>query len=318
MGNVRVGFIGAGSHANSVHYPSLAQCEDVELAAICDLDGERLNRTADAYGVGQRYTDYREMLTQADLDAVYVCLPPMGLKDIVVDCLGAGKHVFTEKPPGVTSEDCLAMAQAAERAGRLGIVAFNRRYAAVVRESKRRVDEVAGPIQAMAEFHKNMVGQEPYYGLSILTCDIIHVVDCLRYFLGEASDVQSDVRQFNTNWDNVFNALIRFRSGATGTLSACRAAGGRYERFELHGEGASAYIRAPDRAEIWTSDKDCELLKGDELTGSAEPRITYGYFGETRHFVDCIRSGAQPLTSFADALHSIRLCEWIQYGRPLA
>ena len=59
----------------------------------------------------------------------------------------------------------------------------------------QRVDEAGGPVQAMAEFHKNMVGARPYFEISILTCDIIHVVDCLRFLLGDATEVHSDVQQ---------------------------------------------------------------------------------------------------------------------------
>ncbi|MFQ6098477.1 MAG: Gfo/Idh/MocA family protein [Armatimonadota bacterium] len=317
MDTVNVAFIGAGGMANNVHYPSVDQCPDANLIAICDLDENRLNATADKYGVEKRYSDYHEMFDrEPDIDAVYVIMPPMPLKDIVPDCFAAGKHVFIEKPPGTVSEETLLMAEAAERAGKKSMVAFNRRFSPVIAESKRRIDEAGGPSQAMAEFHKNMVGERPYYGLSILTCDVIHVVDCLRYFLGDAVEVHSDVQQYDDDWDNMFNALIKFDSGCVGLLSACRVAGGRYERFELHGKGISSYIRAPQEAEIWTSDKDCELLKGEQLAGTEDNRITYGFYGETCHFIDCIRNDEEPLTNFRDALKSIQLCEWIQYGRP--
>ena len=318
MNPVRVGFVGAGSHANGVHYPSLHELELAQLEAICDLEEERLQRTADTYGIPQRFRDYRQMLEQADVEAVYVCLPPMGLRDIAVDCFRARKHVFMEKPPGVNSRDCLAMLEAARQNHSHSMVAFNRRFAPVLAAAKRLVDEKGPPVQAMAEFHKNMVGQKSYYGLSILVCDIIHVVDCLRFFLGEAAEVHSDVRQHNNDWDNVFNALIRFDSGAVGLLSACRVAAGRYERFELHGEGISAYIRAPEEAEVWTSDRDCQRLQGAQLCGRDDTRATYGFLDESRHFLECVQQDREPLTNLADALESIRLCEWIQYGKPLA
>ena len=101
MERVRVGFIGAGGMANHVHYPSVAEDPRAEIAAICDLDEVRLNRTADKYGVAARYTDYRRMLEREPLDAVYVIMPPMPLHPIVTDCLTAQKHVLTEKPPGL-------------------------------------------------------------------------------------------------------------------------------------------------------------------------------------------------------------------------
>ena len=62
MAKVRVGFIGAGGLANHYHYPSLAEDSRVELAAICDLDEAKLNRTADKYGVAARYANHQEML----------------------------------------------------------------------------------------------------------------------------------------------------------------------------------------------------------------------------------------------------------------
>src|SRR5947209_5282328 len=104
MDRVRIGFIGAGGLANHVHYPSLAEDSRVVLAAVCDLDEARLARTADRYKVAARYTDYHQMLAQETLDAVYVIMPPMPLHPIVMDCLGDGKHVFTEKPPGLRTE----------------------------------------------------------------------------------------------------------------------------------------------------------------------------------------------------------------------
>jgi virulence factor len=316
VANVKVAFIGAGRMANSVHYPSVEQCPDADIVAICDLDKGRLKETADKYNVERRYSDYHKMLEDGDIDAVYVIMPPMPLEPIVKDVAAAGKHIFIEKPPGTVSEETLAMAEAAEAGGCKSIVAFNRRFSHVVLEAKKRVDEAGGPCQAMAEFHKNMVGQRPYFEISILSCDIIHVVDCLRFFLGDAAEVHGNVQQVDSDWDNAFNALITFESGAAGLLSACRASGNRYERFELHGTGVSAYITAPEKAEIWTSDKDCETLTDEGLAGTDDSRLTYGFYGETCHFIECIQKDERPMPDLRDALKSIQLCEWIQYGQP--
>ena len=72
----RVVIIGAGERANQVIYPSFASLEDVEIAAICDIDQERLNKTADKYGIEKRYGDsifaYRKMIEDIKPDAA-VC-----------------------------------------------------------------------------------------------------------------------------------------------------------------------------------------------------------------------------------------------------
>lgn len=104
MDKVRVGVIGAGAHANFAHYPSLASMRDVEIIAISDLNEERLNRTADRYGVIGRYKDFREMVNREKMDAVYIVVPPHQLYDLAIYCLKKGLNVFVEKPPGITCE----------------------------------------------------------------------------------------------------------------------------------------------------------------------------------------------------------------------
>jgi virulence factor len=319
MEQVRVGFIGAGGLANHVHYPSLAEDSRVELAAICDLDEAKLTRTAEKYGVAARYTVYQKMLEREALDAVYVIMPPMPLHPIVMDCLAAGKHVFIEKPPGVRTEDTRAWAAAAERQGVKTMVAFNRRYASVFAAAKRVVAESGRPSMAMAEFHKDMAAEGPYYGISILRTDIIHVVDALRDLGGDVADVVAHVDHQFVQWEgsyNLFNALIRFENGASGILTANRTSGNRYERFECHGLDVSTYIRAPEQAEIYRKGQPVEVVTGEGLAGSTDSRLTYGYKAENLHFIDCLLEDRLPRTHFGDAVKTMELVDRIEaWGR---
>jgi hypothetical protein len=88
--------------ANAVHFPSLAAFADVEFAAICDLDAERLRQTADRYGIDRRYTDYRKMVEEAAPDAVYAIGQPHLMYDVWVWCLQQGQNLYIEKPMGLT------------------------------------------------------------------------------------------------------------------------------------------------------------------------------------------------------------------------
>lgn len=317
MDPVRVAFIGAGSLANSMHYPSVAEAEAAQLAAICDLDEERLRRTAERYGLEARYTDYHRMLEKEAVDAVYVIMPAQPLHPIVMDCLAARKHVFTEKPPGVRTEETAAWAEEAQRRGVKTCVGFNRRYSAVYLAAKAAVLERGQPSMAMAEFHKDMLRSGPYWDMSILRTDIIHVLDALRDMGGEVVEVAAHVdhQYVREGWENsfnLFNALLRFESGASGILSANRSSGNRYERFEFHGRGVSTYTRAPERTEIWREGEGETVVTGEELTGSREPRIAYGYRDETLHFLECIRTDRLPRTHFGDAARTMALVDRIE------
>jgi len=304
---VRVGFVGCGSLASRMHYPSLAALPEAELVAICDLDPAKLQSIGDRYGVSARYRDHRAMLARERLDAVYVIMPPIAdLVPIVLDCLRAGKHVFMEKPPGASLADCERMLDAAERAGVKTQVGFNRRFADVLVEARRAIAAQGKLSQVVGEFHKNMLRTGAYYGLSILTTDVIHTIDTLRWLAGEPVEIESMHDRFVADWPNVHAALIRFDSGALGVLLANRAAGARRERFELHGQGISAYVRAPERAELFRDgEAEPTILAGP----SDDPRLSYGYFAESRHFLECIEQNRLPQSSLQDAVRTFRLVE---------
>jgi virulence factor len=313
---LRVAFIGAGNLATRVHYPSVAESTSAEIVAVCDLDGERRQQVADTYSVRARYRDHRAMLREARPDVVYVVMPPMHLSPIVVECCEAGAHVFVEKPPGVDLADCERMSRAAERNGCLTMVGFNRRFAPVLREARRLVLERGPIVQTMAEFHKGMLASGPYYGMNILRTDVIHAIDVLSWLGGEAEEVLAVNQEAFADWESGHAALVRFQGGAVGLLAAHRAGAGRYERFEIHGRGISAYVRAPESAEVWIDgDEQARVLDGRALAGSDDFRIWYGYAAETSHFLARVHSGEQPETSITASLRTMRLVEAIAAGR---
>src|SRR5690242_6755559 len=153
-GKVRVAMIGAGGMANSVHYPSLASFPDVEIAAICDLDPERLNKTADRYSVERRYSDYRRMIEETAPDAVYAIGQPHLMYDIWTWCLQQGQNLYIEKPMGLTIHQARSLEYLAQKHGCITQVSFQRRAAPMVvhlwEECRKR-----GPItHAVCEFTK--------------------------------------------------------------------------------------------------------------------------------------------------------------------
>ena len=76
------------------------------------------------------------MLAEVELDAVYCIGPPMMLMETVLPCLEAGKHVFTEKPLGMSAAEAEQFATAAADNNCLTMVGFNRRFAYVIDRCK--------------------------------------------------------------------------------------------------------------------------------------------------------------------------------------
>jgi predicted dehydrogenase len=312
METVRVGFVGAGGVANWLHYPSLAQMPDVKIQAISELNEERMRKTAEKYKVEGTFPNYREMLAKAEIDAVYVIMPPHHLFDIVIQCLNAKKHVFIEKPPGVTREQTYQMAKCAERNGALTMVGFNRRFIPVMLKARQIVEERGPIIHCLATFYKNH--DKPFWdgAVDILTADGIHSVDMLRWMGGEVKSVASSVGRYYMDAADAFNAVLKFDGGATGLLVTNWAVGGRQHTFEMHAKGISAFCNPDEKVLIYKDNKpEPEVLKADEVAGSKDKLKFYGFFGENRHFIDCVKAGRQPQTHFGDAVKTMELVDRI-------
>lgn len=312
MEKVKVGIIGAGGLANSVHYPSLAEFDDAEIIAICDLDEARLKNTSEKFEIERTYKDYKKMVNDEDLDAVYIIMPPHHLFDLAIHCLNNKLNVFIEKPPGVTAEQTRNMALKAEKNDCLTMVGFNRRFIPIMVEVKKIVEENGPILQCAATFYKNSIGAGPYYAgaIDILTCDAVHAVDTLRWMGGEVISAASDIRSLHAEYDNSFNALLKFENGASGFLLTNWVVGKRVHTFEMHAKGISAFVDADDMAIIHTKDGD-QLLKTQEVAGSSDNYKYYGFYGENRHFIDCIKNKQMPDTNFADALKTMQLVQRI-------
>jgi virulence factor len=317
MGKVKIGMIGAGTQAMKVHYPSLAEFEDVEIVAVSELDAQRRARAAAQFHIRDTFKDYKEMLADVKLDAVYIIMRPHLLLDIVLYALEQKKHIFIEKPPGISADQTRQMAQAAQETGALTMVAFNRRFIPVMVEAKRQVEE-RGPIfLAVAGFYKNMAGRSPYWPeVDVLTADAIHCVDTLRWMGGEVKEVKSITARHHSDWTNTFNALIEFESGSIGILKTHYGAGARIHTFEMHSIGISALINPDVEALIYRDGQgQPDVLDTSELAGSGEYYKYYGFYAENRYFIDCIKQGRQPMTNFADGLLTMELVDWIRTGK---
>ena len=96
---LKVAIIGAGGRAVSTHYPALDVMPDVEIAAVCELNEDRLNTVCDKFKIKGRYSDYRKMIEEVAPDAVYAIMPPHHLYDVAANCMNMKQNLFIEKPP---------------------------------------------------------------------------------------------------------------------------------------------------------------------------------------------------------------------------
>jgi predicted dehydrogenase len=146
MGRVRVGIVGCGLIAQLMHLHYLRELrERFEIAAVCDVSPGTVAAVADRYGVSRRYTDWRAMLDEVELDAVMV-LTSTSHAEPAIAAFRRGLHVFVEKPMAVTTAEADAMIEASRAAGRTLTVGYMKRHDptyALARETLRTL----GPLR---------------------------------------------------------------------------------------------------------------------------------------------------------------------------
>ena len=312
MEKVKVALIGAGVMANTVHYPSLVEFNDVEIVGLCDVDEDKLKQTAEKFGISKTYTKYVKMIEETNPDAVYVLMPPYHLFDVTVFCLQQGLNVFIEKPPGVTKEQTKQLANWAEKKACLTMVGFQRRFAPVMAEAKKRITDRGEILQCQANFFKNQIGKPPYYNgaIDILTCDAIHAVDILRWIGGEPKKIYSSVRSLFAGYDNSFNAFVEFEKGVIGFLATNWVSGRRIYSVEIHGKGIAALVNPETEAVIYADgDTAGEIIKTQDAAGSDELFKYAGFYFENRHFIDCIKEKRLPETNLTDSIKTMEFVE---------
>lgn len=123
---IKVGVIGCGLIAQSMHIPYLKELEDrYEIEAICDVSEKLVNKVGDYYNIKQRFTDYEELLN-TNIEAVLV-LTYLHSDESIAAAL-AGKHVFVEKPIAFSVPEVDRMIAAAEQNNVRLMVGHMQRY----------------------------------------------------------------------------------------------------------------------------------------------------------------------------------------------
>ena len=127
---IRVAIVGLGFGAEFIpiyqHYP------DAEIYAICRRDRKGVDECGERYGIKAHYTDYRDLLKDASVDAVHINSPIPDHAWMSVEALNAGKHVACTVPMGTSIDECKQIVQAQRKSGKtymmMETVVYSREY----------------------------------------------------------------------------------------------------------------------------------------------------------------------------------------------
>ncbi|MER6012063.1 Gfo/Idh/MocA family protein [Streptomyces bluensis] len=258
------------------HFPHLAVRP--ELVTVAEEVPGRAEEAAAQFGFTTTARDWREVAADPRVQAVSITAPNFLHREIGVAMAEAGKHIWIEKPVGLTAEDARAVADAVSKSGVRGTVGFNYRNAPAVAAARELV--ASGEIGAVTHVRIRLFSDYAAHpegaltwryerergGSGVLGDLASHGVDLARFLLGDITALTADTAVFiperarptgataghtratggelgPVENEDYVNCLLRFASGARGVLEACRVSVGEQNNygFEVHGTKGAVF-----------------------------------------------------------------------------
>ena len=280
----------------------------VNKKAICGRNTESVKKAALQFGWAEHEKDYKELIKRDDIDIIDVTTPSNFHKDIVMEALAAGKHVFCEKPLALNLADAREMLEAAEKSGVKHQIGFNYRFVPAIQLAKQLIDEGrlgriyhyrARYLQDWAtspdfpltwRFDKNICGSGALGDLGA------HVIDLAHFLVGDiktvtgmnetfikkrpvlqgdgglAAKAENGAPMGEVTIDDATLFCAQFESGALGSFEMTRYAGGNKNGmfFEVNGEKGSVKFFFERMNELMF----CDYTQGGQTQGFTRIQTT--------------------------------------------
>ncbi|HHY46284.1 MAG TPA: Gfo/Idh/MocA family oxidoreductase [Firmicutes bacterium] len=312
---VKVGIVGT-KFAADLHIKAYERCPGVEVVAAAGRDKGRLTEFADAHGIPGRYTDYREMLEDPDIDLVSICVPNFLHHEVGLAIAAAGKHAICEKPLATTLEDAREMVRAFEAAGRTLFYAEDWIFAPAIRRAREIIEEGAIGQVLFVKAKENHNGSHSPYAQTLEYCGggslihlAIHPAGFIRW-LTRQEVVEVIAKRSGGGERNLVHkklegedwgaALLTMEDGTYGFIEGNYITlGGMDDAIEIYGTKGSIKINVTLGSPITvysTVGYSYVVEKADMSVGWTHPAIdeesSLGYESEIATFVKCVAEGA--------------------------
>ena len=292
---LNVGVISCSDMAQS-HMLAVKNHEQAYLAAICDVDEEKLREAGDKMGVEARYTDYRELLRHPGLDAVIIVTPDQLHREMVEESLKVGLHVLCEKPLALLREDLNAIVAASRASDKKLMVGQICRFTPGFAKAKELIDagELGDIYYVESEYahdYQDILSENGWRsdpdrnGVVGGGC---HAVDLLRWIAGDPIEVTAYANHKMlpiVPYDDCTIAILRFENDVIGKVFVSTGCKRAYTmRSSFYG------------------------TKGTVVCDNTSPSITFYKSREFRAFADAILNDKPVPTDALQGAKTIAAC----------
>ncbi len=316
---LRAGIVGYG-YMGEIRRKNVDENPDLGLEAICDP-----HLPPDRAPAGVPFVrDVRELIDAVDV--VFVCTPNAVTADVIVAALSAGRHVFSEKPPGRDLADVERIREAEARSGRKLVFGFNHRHHPGIRDAKGLVD--GGTLGRLLwvrgvygksggeGFESSWRNDPALSGGGILLDQGIHMLDLFRYFCGEFAEVHGMLGDLYWDIPVEDNTMMLLRSerGHLAELHSSATLWRHTFRLEL-GLSDGYLVVSGLLSKSGSYGRESLLIGRRPVRPGGSPREDVVYYDtdpswdiQVRHLVEHIRSGSPVADSNSrDALEVMKI-----------
>ena len=241
---INIGFIGAGSFAQSYLIPSVKELGSLDT--VVTRNGMNSKNVAQKFGFGNTSTDPEVILNNSEINTVFIATQHDTHAKFTMDCLKSNKAVFVEKPLAMDMDELEAVIKSYHEAEAPALmVGFNRRFADISVQAKEAIQNLGEPLVMNFRVNAGFIPKDHWTqtmaGGGRIVGEICHFIDLMQYFAGSepvkvfAECIQTDSHKLKSD-DNI-SITVKFSDGSVGNL-VYTANGDKAlpkERFEIFG-----------------------------------------------------------------------------------
>jgi predicted dehydrogenase len=322
---VQAAIVGMGTWGQNLVNSAQGKSEVIRFIAGATRTPARAEEFARRHGIAL-LPSYEAVLADRAIDAVVLATPHTAHTEQIIAAARAGKHVFVEKPLGLTAaEAAAAVAACAEHKVTLA-VGYNWRFQPALQEIARMLAD--GRLGKLLHIEGNFCGPSVYrYGSGHwrqdreegpaggMTGRGVHVVDAMLYLAGKIDEVYAQSFRLAQDFgiDDTTSMLFRFRGGASGYLGTVIASA---ETWRMQVFGSKGWVEVGDVEHLTTWDMRVCLLDTANMTAKQKPRLmtfdtTSTERAELESFARAVKAGRALAVPGGDEVHNVAVLEAI-------
>lgn len=320
MEKVKIGVVGLGWIAQTIHLPILTKLPDAEVVAVCDLDMAKAQFVARKHGIKRHYKDFDEMLkSEEEMTGIDICTSTFSHKDIALAALEAKRDILVEKPLARTLKEAEEILAAAGKNGRKAMVGMNNRFRpdAMILKSFIEGSELGKIYYAKAGWLKKLSTTNPWLtrkeksGGGVVLDLGIAMFDLAFWMMGYPAVKELTAAHYSHNTRGVEDSSIvflRMKNGSTLSIESSWSfeSGEDFFYCDCFGTEGSGSLN-PFR--IFKKMHGNLVNVAPASNDSPQSLYRKSYEHELKHWVSVLRNLHPVISTVEEAVHRMRIVE---------